>query len=371
MKYAVGLMSGTSLDGVDAALVDEKFNLIDFITYDINKELLEKLKLALDINKSNNELLCSLNFELGYLFSEAVKAVCEKAKFDISKLDFIASHGQTIFHIPRSKGNFIASTLQLGEPAVIAYETGVKVISNFRTMDMAAGGEGAPLVPYADYYLFRSSKKSRVLLNIGGISNITILDKNGDLSSVYAFDTGPGNMIIDELMMSFYNKKYDEDGSIGLSGNIIDELLEEMLSNSFISKIPPKSTGREEFGKDYTQNIINKYKAYKREDIITTATYFTAMSIAYNIKNFISISIDEVIVSGGGVYNKLIMKLLNDLLDIKVMSIEELGYSPDAKEAIAFSVLGYRTLNREFSNVKSATGAKEDVILGNITYPPY
>ncbi|MEH6868732.1 anhydro-N-acetylmuramic acid kinase, partial [Priestia megaterium] len=204
--YIVGLMSGTSLDGIDAALIivensgtDTKLKVIEFITYPFSKEIENEIKLALSLEKSNVQLICSLNFKLGKLFAEAVKKVCEKAKFPLEKLDLIGSHGQTIYHQPMKEANFVPSTLQIGEPAVIAYETNTTVISNFRTMDMAAGGQGAPLVPYTEYILYKDKQKGRLLQNIGGIGNVTVLPKGALLNDMYAFDTGPGNMNIDEV----------------------------------------------------------------------------------------------------------------------------------------------------------------------------
>lgn len=375
--YAVGLMSGTSLDGVDAALVsleendgDIQVELLAFETIDIEASLLDKIKKSIIKESSSNELLCSLNFELGYLFSEAVKTVCNKAKFQLEELDFIASHGQTIYHIPQGS-DLQPSTMQLGEPAVIAYETGVKVISNFRSMDIAAGGEGAPLVPFADYSLFKSKVETVVLLNIGGIANITVLPAGGNLSEVVAFDTGPGNMIIDDLMSRFYDKSYDYNGEIGLKGNIITDLFETLKNHPYINEKPPKSTGREMFGVEFTQDIIMRYSAYNSQDIIKTLTAYTTWSIVENIKRYVEkhLHVDQLIVSGGGVYNQGIMDgLKNGLKNTSVISLESLNILPDAKEAIAFAILGYRTLNHKFSNVKTATGAKQDVVLGSITY---
>ena len=205
--YAIGIMSGTSLDGVDAALVNiegrgvaTKVTLIGFTTTELPEQIKQEIKRAVKPSTGSVDLLCSLNFKLGYLFAEAAKSVCRVADFPIEKVDFIASHGQTVWHIPKPDGDFARSTLQIGEPAIIAYETGVKVVSNFRTMDIAAGGEGAPLVPYSEFVLYSSPNENVALQNIGGIGNVTVLPETGNMADVYAFDTGPGNMIIDELM---------------------------------------------------------------------------------------------------------------------------------------------------------------------------
>lgn len=365
-SLAVGLMSGTSLDGVDAALVrikeDEfvKLELLEFITMPFEEEILSMIKKGLDEEQSNNELLCRLNVELGQVFSQAVIEVCKKAGIETTELDFIASHGQTIYHVSKH------SSLQLGEPSVIAYNTKVPVISNFRTMDIAAGGEGAPLVPFFDYEVFRQYKKDLVLLNIGGIGNITYVPSSGNIDEVYAFDTGPGNMIINELMEAFYNKPYDASGEVAFKGSIHDDILNELLSHPYILSQIPKSTGREMFGKAYCHKLVKKYDISK-EDLIATVSAFTSRSIALNILRYVQ-SVDEVIVSGGGVYNDFIMKDLQEALgDIPVSSSEKYGISPDGKEAMAFALLGYRTWTGRFSNVKSATGAGESVVLGSIT----
>ncbi len=378
-SYVVGLMSGTSLDGIDSALInivemDGKIEvkLIDFINEPLEEELKEKIKRALSKESSNVELICSLNFELGYAFSNAVKNLCKKANFDIDKLDIIGSHGQTIFHIPKAYGEHIKSTLQIGEPAIIAYETETTVISNFRTMDMAAGGQGAPLVPYTEYLLYRGDK-NRILQNIGGIGNATVLPRYCKLEDVYAFDTGPGNMIIDEVTKNLKGISYDKDGYFASIGNIKQDLLNELMSIEYISMKPPKTTGRELFGKQLVDCILNKYGDLKAEDIIATMTMFTAKSIAYNYKKFIfpKLKIDEVILGGGGSYNKTLIKMLKEeLKDVKVLIQEDLGLSSDAKEAVAFALLAYETVNRRAGNVLGATGASKRVILGNITLPP-
>lgn len=378
-NYVVGLMSGTSLDGIDSALIniveiDGKIEvkLIEFINEPLEEELKEKIKRALNKESSNVELICSLNFELGYAFSNAVKNLCKKANFDINKLDIIGSHGQTIFHIPKAYGEHIKSTLQIGEPSIIAYETETTVISNFRTMDMAAGGQGAPLVPYTEYLLYRGDK-NRVLQNIGGIGNATVLPRYCKLDDVYAFDTGPGNMIIDEVTKNLKGLSYDKDGYFASFGSINKDILNELMSIEYISMKPPKTTGRELFGKQLVDCILNKYGDLKAEDIIATMTMFTAKSIAYNYKKFIfpKLKIDEVILGGGGSYNKTLIKMLKEeLKDVKVLIQEDLGLSSDAKEAVAFALLAYETVNRRAGNVLGATGASKRVILGNITLPP-
>lgn len=378
-SYAVGLMSGTSLDGIDAALVNIvetngkiELKLMEFINEPLEEELKEKIKNSLSKDNSNVELICSLNFELGYAFSKVVKNLCRKASFNMSNLDIIGSHGQTIFHIPEEYGQYMKSTLQIGEPAVIAYETETTVVSNFRTMDMAAGGQGAPLVPYTEYLLYRGDK-NRILQNIGGIANATVLPRNCELDEVFAFDTGPGNMIIDEVTKRLKGISYDKDGYYASIGSINQTLLNELMSIDYISMKPPKSTGRELFGKQLVDDILKKYGNLKSEDIIATTTMFTAKSIAYNYKKFVfpKLKIDEVILGGGGSYNSTLIKMLKEeLKEIKVLTQEDLGLSSDAKEAVAFALLAYETINSRAGNVLNATGATKRVILGNITPPP-
>lgn len=376
--YGVGLMSGTSLDGIDAALVKIKeqdfinLELLEFINLPMDKALRNEIETVINNDASSTKLVCELNFRLGYVFSEAVKKVCEKNGFPIEKLDFIGSHGQTVYHIPEETNVDFKSTLQIGEPAVIAYETNTMVVSNFRTMDVAAGGHGAPLVPFTEYLLYKNDK-NRALQNIGGIGNVTIIPASGDIDNVFAFDTGPGNMMIDEVTKLLKNLSYDKNGEIASKGKVIEPIINYLMNHEYISKVPPKTTGREMFGEQFSKEIVNRFKEYKAEDIIATVTYFTAKSIAYNYRNFIfpKIKIDEVIIGGGGSYNKTLIRMIQDeLKECKVMIQEELGYSSDAKEAIAFALLAYSTLRGIPSNIIGATGARENVLLGNITLPP-
>lgn len=378
--YAVGLMSGTSLDGIDAALVEidnfgkkTKIKLIEFITTSIPLDVKDEIKRACSEEQSSVDLICSLNFKLGYLFAEATKNVCNKAGITLENLDFIASHGQTIYHLPKSRDSFIPSTLQIGEPAIIAYETGVKVVSNFRVMDMASGGEGAPLVPYSEYIIYGSDEENIALQNIGGIGNVTVIPKDGDINSIFAFDTGPGNMIIDEVCQRLFKLNYDEDGKIAANGEIQNDILDDLMSHSYINAFPPKTTGREEFGQQFVDELLKKYNNKKPEDILSTVTMFTAKSIAVNYKNFImnKVNLNKVIIGGGGAHNKTLLSYLkNELPNVSIVTQDDIGLSSDAKEAIAFVILGNETLNNNFSNVPSATGAKEKVILGNITPNP-
>ncbi|MEG0823549.1 MAG: anhydro-N-acetylmuramic acid kinase AnmK [Erysipelotrichaceae bacterium] len=378
--YAIGLMSGTSLDGIDAVLCEitgsketTSVEQLGFVTVPYSNDLVEKIKASCDISTSDVQTICSLNFELGKAFSKAVTMLLEETQFD-KKIDFIATHGQTIYHLPHANNKYEASTLQIGEPAILAYDHHTKVISNFRVMDIAAKGEGAPMVPYSEYILYNKKNKTTVLQNIGGIGNVTILPAKGTIEDVYAFDTGPGNMMIDEAMKQLYNKNYDKSGETAAKGQVIEELLQKLLSNPYINKIPPKTTGREMFGKQYITPLIKEYKKYNKEDIITTLTKFTALTIALNYKMFIMNrhTIDTVIIGGGGAHNTTLLNYIKEELeDIEVITQEEAGYSSDSKEAIAFVILGNETLHGNSSNIKLATGAKHSVILGNITPNPW
>lgn len=375
---AVGLMSGTSLDGIDAVLCDicgsgntTRIKQLEFTTLPLSSEIKEKIKRCCN-NQATVAQVCSLNFELGELFAEAVQSVCKQYGVKTTQLGFIASHGQTIYHIPRKTSDYAASTLQIGESAVIAQRCGCPCIANFRVKDMAAGGEGAPLVPFSEYILYSKKDEAVALQNIGGIGNVTVLPANGSIDDVFAFDTGPGNMVIDEAMQCLFNLAYDDNGTIASKGKLIEPLMEQLKKDSYLSLVPPKTTGREVYGSNYTHQLLNQYNTCNPEDIIATLTWFTAYSIAENYRRFIldKHDVKKVILGGGGAHNASLRHFLaNELPGIAVLTQEDLGYSSDAKEAIAFVILGNETLHHQFSNVPKATGAKQKVILGNVTYP--
>ena len=368
---AIGLMSGTSLDGLDIAYcdiqgnyTDTKVKLLDYREVKMPHHLKEKIQYCCQTDGGHVQDICSLNFELGSWFGQCTKNFMDERS--ITSIDYIASHGQTIYHIPEDTKNYHKSTLQIGEPALIAYKTGFQVIANFRAMDMAAEGQGAPLVPYADYLLYRDDHLDRILLNIGGISNITYLKKGCLEEDVYAFDTGPGNMLIDEAMRHFYGQEYDCDGKNAKRGRLCEALYQELMHMEYIHMAPPKSTGRELFGKQLACVLFERYKI-PADDFITTLTYFTADSIAYNIKTFTN-GCDELIVAGGGAFNRTLLERLQaQLPQARVLRQEDLGYSSNAKEAIAFVILGNETLHHHYANMISATGAKRKMILGTIT----
>ncbi|WP_432772858.1 anhydro-N-acetylmuramic acid kinase AnmK [Francisella salimarina] len=374
-KYCIGIMSGTSLDGIDVALckvrgygLDTDLKLVSFETYSYSEDLLNDIKQSLDLTRSNAQLLCSLNFKLGIEYANAVKKLVAVNNLKLEDIEFIASHGQTIYHQAKKEDGFIKSSLQLGDAATIAYECKTTVVSNFRAGDIAAGGDGAPLVPYVDYILYSDKNKSRALHNIGGIANTTIIPRNANINDIYAFDTGPGNMMINRAMEVLFNRDYDKDGEIAASGIVIVEMLQELLQNPYLSLNPPKSTGRELFGIGYTDYILDKYKQSNPKDIVHTLTIFTAESIAKAYNDFVldKVKLDQIIFTGGGAYNKFLIETIKKLVKTEVLTFEDIGHSSDAKEAIAFAVLGNETLNNSYNNVPSATGAKDRVILGQV-----
>lgn len=374
MVYAIGIMSGTSLDGVDAALVnitgvneETEVELIAFATLEIPEKIDQQIRKSFSIESSNSALISSLNVELGELFADAAIKVSQAAGIPLKEIDFIASHGQTIYHIPEETEKYRSSTLQIGEAAVIAEKTGCTIVSNFRLRDMAVGGQGAPIVPYSEYILYRHHERTRLLQNIGGIGNVTIIPPNASLNDLVAFDTGPGNMVINELAQHFYKEPYDKDGKHAQEGKVNQEVLKHWMKHPFILREPPKTTGREEFGLQFVQEYLNKY-TLSAEDWLATATIFTAKSIAKSVKEYVTDKTD-LILGGGGSYNPTLVQMIKEVLpNVSVIRQEDLGLSSDAKEAVAMTILGNQTLHRQPSNVPSATGASKAVILGSVTF---
>ncbi len=380
-KYVIGLMSGTSLDGVDVVLLQisgsgtkTKLNQIAFEAFPFPDGLKKILIENSTMRKGNVTDICRLNFLISQIYFDAVNYICKKNKFPFSKIDLIGSHGQTIHHLPvpqKMYGYNVASTLQIGDPSVISKLTGIITVGDFRTGDVALGGQGAPLVPYFDYIMFHSNKLNRALLNIGGIANITILNKKGTGNDVLAFDTGPGNMMIDFLVQKFFNVEYDKDGKIASSGKLNEELFSALIKkDNYIEIAPPKSTGREYYGKEFLSLILRKFKNLNKEDWITTVTSFTAYAVYRNYEKYISNEtiIDELFVSGGGAKNKFLVNQLSKYFgkSVLVKKVEKLGISSDAKEAICFAVLANETISGNPSNIPRVTGAREQTILGKI-----
>lgn len=372
-RLLLGLMSGTAHDGVDATIAEIRargqeieIKFVYHFQYPFDDTLRAKISKAFS---GTTEDICRLNFELGEVFAKAALICIKKAGLSSGDIDAIASHGQTIYHIPPEDG-MAGSTLQIGEASVIAERTGIIVVSDFRTRDMAAGGHGAPLVPLTDYIMFRKEGKVRVVNNIGGIANITVVtDKIDD---VIAFDTGPGVSMINEAVRIFTEGEisFDRDGMQAEKGVVINKLLDELLGHAYFKKLPPKSTGRETFGKSLVANIIERYKDAEPENILATLTNFTALSIQKAYRDFVfpKFKVDEIILCGGGSKNRFLVKLLSGLLSpTEINPIEKYGIPSQAKEALSFAVLANETLSGRAGNIPCATGAEKRVVLGKIT----
>jgi anhydro-N-acetylmuramic acid kinase len=365
----IGLMSGTSTDGLDISYVEiynsnDKFNIkpIFFKSYPYSKELKNDILKNIDISQAKLNDISDFNFKLGHYFADRVLDFIRE--FDIKEIDLIGSHGHTFYH--SIKDGKAISTLQLGEPSVIAQKTGITTVADFRTADLAVNGEGAPLVPFFDKCFFYD--KNIVLQNIGGISNSGYILENGD---ILAFDNGPGNMIIDSAMKIITNgdKDYDNNGEVASKGNLNNDLLSILLDNSYFDLKPPKSTGRELFGEHYSKNIFDKAKSLNisNEDIIATLTYFVAKSISDSYKNFLPQIPKKVIISGGGAKNESIKNFLKEFLPYsKIQTTNDYGLNSDAKESIAFALFAYCTVFGITNNLTSATGADKNVVMGKI-----
>ena len=386
-KLVLGLMSGTSADGIDAALVKIsgapphlKIRLIHHTQQPFAPEVRREILRVAEQHPLTPGELSQLHTRLGHIYAQAALAACKKFRISPKKIDFIGNHGQTIFHQGRPShflGKPVASTLQLGEGSTIANLTGIATVSDFRPADMALGGEGAPLVPFADYALYRHRQLGRVSLNIGGIANITVIPADAKPAAVSAFDTGPGNMLIDALVQHLTGgrQRYDRDARFARQGHLHRELLAQLLCEPYCQLRPPKSTGREYFGAAYVKKILLRARRYKLKphDLVHTVTVFTAASIAAALQRFVlpKTGISQLIVSGGGAQNPLLMAQLSALLPkIVVMPSSRLGVPTDAKEALAFAILAYETFHRRPSNLPTATGARGPAILGKICYAP-
>lgn len=380
-KLIVGIMSGTSLNGIDAVLLrvrgsgaQTRMTQMLFREYRFPPGLTEMVLRNSHAETSNVEEITRLNVLFAKLYAEAVGKLVRAARLRLKDIDLIGCHGQTIHHLPTPKklfGRTIRSTLQIGDPSVVATLTGVTTVGNFRAADMAVGGEGAPLVPYFDWLACRSRSRNRILLNIGGIANMTILPRGCRAEDVAAFDTGPGNMVIDSLMQQFFGKKFDKNGSTASRGMVILSLLREMKKHRYPKRKPPKSTGREEFGKDFVDKILRAAKGFAHEDIVATATEFTAFCVHDAFRRFVrQKKVDEIFVSGGGAKNKTIMKsLARHFEGTRVGVLDELGISGDAKEAMCFAILANETIAGNPANILGATGAHKQVVLGTISRP--
>lgn len=376
-KIAAGIMSGTSLDGIDVAFAEikgvgkrTKIKQIAGETFPYPIDLLEKIKKATS-NQMNVSDVSDLNFHLAKTYADCVIKLAKKTNIKTSDLWFVASHGQTVYHQGIEDEKYKPSTLQLGSGPVLAQLLKTTAITDFRAADMAQGGQGAPLVPFVDYLLYSNNKKARILQNIGGISNITILPKSQNESDTFAFDTGPGNMMINRAMEVLYQKPFDASGKTATSGKLINELYEEIINHPYLSKTPPKSCGREQFGNEYTEKLIKKYDGEKREDIIHTISKACSYTMIDAIKKYVltKFDIDQLIVAGGGIHNDFIMnELKTNLNEIEVLTTSDLNLDSDFKEALAFIILGNQTMHKKEATLKSTTGAKKSTITGSISF---
>jgi anhydro-N-acetylmuramic acid kinase len=396
-------MSGTSADAIDVALArvsgaPPRLNakLLNHTSINFPPQLRKEILRVAEQQPIAAGDLSQLNFRLGEVFAEAALTACRRFHIAPKRIALIGSHGQTIFHQGRPVpylGRPIASTLQIGEPAIIAARTGITTVADFRPADIAQGGQGAPLVPYADYVLYRHAKLGRVSLNLGGIANITVIPANAKPSQVFAFDTGPANMLIDALVAHFTHnqQRYDKDARRAQQGRSIPALLDELMRDPYLKLAPPKSTGREYYGRTYLQKLLaagRRHKA-KPNDLIRAASIFTALSVVDALNRFVlpKTKIHQLIISGGGARNPLIQAQLSAVLgnqvvgarfsasqrsaQIEILPSSDLGVPEAAKEAFAFALMAYETFHHRPSNIPTATGASRPAILGKISYAPH
>jgi anhydro-N-acetylmuramic acid kinase len=379
-----GIMSGTSADGIDVAVVRispgklrPKLTLLAHEGFPFPAQLRKAVLTAMNARAISTAELARLNWRLGIAYAEAVQSTLKLHKV---KLDLIGCHGQTIYHQAKAAnyaGRNFACTWQIGEAAVLAEVLGVPVASNFRPADMAAGGQGAPLVPLLDYVMFADQKRGRILQNIGGIANLTAIPAGANADRMIAFDTGPGNMLIDALMLKLFAKPFDRNGEIAAHGRVLESVLKTALRNPYFKIKPPRTAGREQFGRTYAANFLSNCHAESKrpEDAIATATALTAETIALSYARYVrrrmSSAPVDYIVSGGGARNKTLMAMLSARLEPMGCSLaasEQFGLPAEAKEAAAFALLAWETWHRLPGNVPAATGAKRAVVLGQVTY---
>lgn len=382
-----GVMSGTSADGIDVALVKigdsesgervaRRVQLLGHAAYPYPPDVRRAVLAAMNSNRARVADLARLSFLLGELYADAVLAAQQKFRI---RADLIGCHGQTLYHQGERQKFLkreISATWQTGEAAIVAARVGIPVVSDFRPADMAVGGKGAPLVPYLDYLLFRDPKIGRLVQNIGGIANLTAIRASVREQDVFAFDTGPGNMLIDAVTERLYGRPYDRDGKFAASGSVIEPVVGRILQRNFFSAKPPKTAGREQFGREFVREFIRACGRSRKADIVATATALTARSIVEAVRRFViprsnNRPFREMILSGGGARNSTLVGMLAEglaPLGIVTHYSDEYGLPSEAKEAVAFAVLAYETWNRRPSNLPSATGAKRPAILGKISY---
>ena len=392
-KIVAGVMSGTSADGINVALVrmdsrvssshrasNNKFELLGHAEYSYSKRVRATVLGAMNASQASVADLARLNFLLGELYSDAVLAT--ERRFRI-KADLVGCHGQTLYHQGEAQlflGRKVAATWQAGEAAIVTARVGVPVVSDFRPADIAAGGKGAPLVPFLDYMLFRDARVGRIVQNIGGIANLTAIPAGAAASDVVAFDTGPGNMLMDAVTEKLFGKPFDRGGKIAASGKVLDNVVHAMLKLEFFRRKPPKTAGREEFGREFVLDFLRGCGRCPKEDVVATATALTSKSIEDAVRRFVlknsrsaqKPGFQELILSGGGAKNRALVAMLTSELaplGLRLRFSDELGLPSVAKEAVAFAVLAYETWHRRPSNIPSATGAKRTAVLGKISYP--
>lgn len=377
-----GVMSGTSADGIDVALVrispgrsaSPRVDLLGHAHRAYSSTVRKAVLAAMNSEHASVADLARLNFLLAELYADAVRAT--ERRFRV-KAELVGCHGQTLYHQGEPAqflGKQIAATWQSGEGAVLAARLGLPVISDFRPADMAAGGKGAPLVPFFDYLLYRNPRVGRIAQNIGGIANLTAIPAGASPDDLIAFDTGPGNMVIDAVTDKLFGKAYDRDGRIAASGKVLELAVSRILRASFFHRKPPKTAGREEFGREFVGQFMRQCGRASKEDVVATATALSAQSIADALRRFViarSISYRDFIVSGGGAKNRTLMRMLSHLINplgLQLRSSDDFGMPSQAKEAAAFALLAYQTWQKQPSNAPSATGAKAPAVLGKVSY---
>jgi anhydro-N-acetylmuramic acid kinase len=379
-----GVMSGTSADGIDVAVVQiapgklrPKLKLLAHEGFPYPAALRRAVLAAMNAVSTSTSELARLNWRLGIAYAEAVAATAKKHRV---KLELVGCHGQTLYHQAREERyarRTFACTWQVGEAQAIASATGVPTVSNFRPADMFAGGQGAPLVPLLDYVLFSDAKRGRVLQNIGGIANLTAIPAGAGADKVIAFDTGPGNMVIDALAQELFGLQFDRNGRIAARGAVLTQVLEGILKEAYFKRKPPRATGREQYGREYSARFLKECNRHSKnpEDALATATALTAESISESYAQFVRAKLKgapvDYIISGGGARNGTLMGMLTrrlELMDCRVTAIETFGMPAEAKEAVAFALLAWMTWRRLPGNIPAATGAKRPVILGQVTY---
>ena len=376
----VGLMSGTSADGVDVAIVDIRkhtphrlrIKLQSFESVSYSKSLRKRLLHAAE--KAHVTEVCHLHALMGEVFAKATLKALTRAKLSSRQVTLIGSHGQTLHHLPQPRREpgigLIRSTLQIGDPSIIAERTGITTIADFRSRDMAAGGEGAPFAPYAHHLLFGHRSRTRLVVNLGGIANVTVLPANSTLEQIRAFDTGPCNMLLDGIVseLSHGQQSMDRGGRLAKNGKVDVETLRFLLSHRYLRKKPPKSTGREEFGKAYVQQVLMKSRRrhLSLADVLATSCRFLAQSI-HDSRHWIAENIREVIIGGGGIYNASLVRELKTVFNpIPIRTMDECGAHSKAFEAMAFAILAYQSYHGVCANIPSVTGARHPVVLGTI-----